>query len=204
MGPRPPVEQHKRTRKTQRDGHNRGVKILQFIFGLQLPLTCNPWTTLSNPCNKERSKILLKKSSCAFLHASFLPASLSLRLFNYGVVVMLHEHVYENITKSPLGYYHESIRLLQLSLFMQWRGTALRLKFLESSFFLHPAWRHEYSWKKWNYTVLKPHFPLKMSWDMYKYICPTTTATTPPGFSVLVITCVQLQNELLPLIYTFI
>ena len=24
------------------DGHNNGVKILQFLFGLQLPLTCKP------------------------------------------------------------------------------------------------------------------------------------------------------------------
>ena len=39
----------RRTRKTQRDGHNSGVKILQFMFGLQLPLTSNPWTTLSKP-----------------------------------------------------------------------------------------------------------------------------------------------------------
>ena len=65
------------------------------MFGLQLPLTCNPWTTLSNPCNNVKGKILLKKSSCAFLLAS-----LSLRLFNYCVVVMLHEHVYENITNA--------------------------------------------------------------------------------------------------------
>ena len=52
------------------------------MFGLQLPLTCNPWTTLSNPCNKVRGKwiLVLKKSSCVFL-----PASLSLsclRLIN--------------------------------------------------------------------------------------------------------------------------
>ena len=64
--PRPLVE-HQRTRKTQRDGHKFGVKILQFMFGLQLPLTCNPWTTLSNPCNKVRGNILLKKSSCVFI-----------------------------------------------------------------------------------------------------------------------------------------
>ena len=39
----------RRTRKTQRDSHNSGVKILQFIFDLQLPLTCNleqPFRTL--------------------------------------------------------------------------------------------------------------------------------------------------------------
>ena len=44
------------------------------MFDLQLPLTCNPWTTLSNPCNKVRGKILLKKFSCIFV----LLASLSL------------------------------------------------------------------------------------------------------------------------------
>ncbi len=30
----------RRTRKTQRDGHNSAVKKLQFMFGLQLLLTC--------------------------------------------------------------------------------------------------------------------------------------------------------------------
>ena len=29
----------------ERDGHNSGVKILQFMLGLQLPLTCNPLET---------------------------------------------------------------------------------------------------------------------------------------------------------------
>ena len=57
----------KRTRKTLRDGHNSGVKILQFMFSLQLPLTCKPWTTLSNPCNKVRGIYFYKE---VFLHAS--------------------------------------------------------------------------------------------------------------------------------------
>ena len=39
----------KRTRRTQRDGHNSGVKILQFMFGLQFPLTRKPWVTLFEP-----------------------------------------------------------------------------------------------------------------------------------------------------------
>ena len=76
----------RRTRKTQRDGHNSGVKMLQFMFDLQLPLTRKPWTTLSNPCNKVRGKILLKKSSCVFI----LRASLSfLRLCHYHACVCL-------------------------------------------------------------------------------------------------------------------
>ena len=52
---------------------------MKFMFGLQLPLTCKPWKTLSNPCNKVRGKILLKKSSFLHLcHCVFLRASLSL------------------------------------------------------------------------------------------------------------------------------
>ena len=39
----------RRTRKTQRDGHKFGVKILQFLFGLQLPLIVKPHTAFSNP-----------------------------------------------------------------------------------------------------------------------------------------------------------
>ena len=46
---------------------------MKFMFDLQHPLTCKPWTTLSNPCNKVRGKYVVKKSSCVFL-----PASLSL------------------------------------------------------------------------------------------------------------------------------
>ena len=75
---------------------NDGVKILQFMFGLQLPLTCNPWTTLSNRYNKVRGKILLKKSSCVFLPASLsFMRRLLLRpcpcvCLNYCVVMLRH------------------------------------------------------------------------------------------------------------------
>ena len=31
------------------DGYNNGVKILQFLFDLLLPLTCKPWVTLFEP-----------------------------------------------------------------------------------------------------------------------------------------------------------
>ena len=45
------------------------------MFDLQLPLTCIPWTTLSNPCNKVRGKymckeVFLRLPSCVFLRAS--------------------------------------------------------------------------------------------------------------------------------------
>ena len=39
----------RRTRKTQRWRHKFGVKILQFPFSLQLPLTRKPWVTLFEP-----------------------------------------------------------------------------------------------------------------------------------------------------------
>ena len=48
-----------------------GVRILQLLFGLQLPLIRKPWITFSNPCNKVRGTyIFLKKSSCVFIIVS--------------------------------------------------------------------------------------------------------------------------------------
>ena len=44
----------RRTRKTQRDGHNSGVKIWSLCSVSSTLSHANPWTTLSNPCNKER------------------------------------------------------------------------------------------------------------------------------------------------------
>ena len=45
---------------------------MKFMFGLQHPLTCKPWTTLSNPCNKVRGKYICKEvflclPSCIFI-----------------------------------------------------------------------------------------------------------------------------------------
>ena len=66
----------KRTRKTQPDGHNSGVKIWSLCSVSQHPLTCKPWTTLSNPCNKVRGKYDCKE---VFLRRFFLrPSSLHL------------------------------------------------------------------------------------------------------------------------------
>ena len=48
-----------------------GVKILQFLFGLQLPLTCKPWVTLFEPLQiKWEVHIFIKKSSCVFIIVS--------------------------------------------------------------------------------------------------------------------------------------
>ena len=43
------------------DGHNNGVKILPFLFGLQLPLTHKPWVTLLYPYNKVGDKYFVKE-----------------------------------------------------------------------------------------------------------------------------------------------
>ena len=42
---------------------------MKFMFGIQHPLTCKPWTTLSNPCNKERGEYNCKE---VFMRPSFL------------------------------------------------------------------------------------------------------------------------------------
>ena len=65
----------RRTIKTQRDGHNSGVKIWSLCSVSSTLSHANPWTTLSNPCNKVREVNMLKKSFCVFLHASFICAS---------------------------------------------------------------------------------------------------------------------------------
>ena len=45
---------------------------MKFMFGLQHPLTCKPWTTLSNLTNKVRGKynckeVFLRLPSCVFI-----------------------------------------------------------------------------------------------------------------------------------------
>ena len=59
----------KRTRKTQRDGHNSGVKIWSLCSVSSILSHANPWATLSNPCNKVRGKYIWKE---VFLRPSFL------------------------------------------------------------------------------------------------------------------------------------
>ena len=84
----------KRTRKTQRDGHNSGVKIWSLCSVSSTLSHANleqPFRTLAI---KWEVNIFLKKSSC-FVSFLRLPSFMHL---NYGVVVMLHEHVNDYIT----------------------------------------------------------------------------------------------------------
>ena len=48
---------------------------MKFTFSLQHPLTCNPSTTLSNPCNKVRGEYIAKE---VFLRPFFMCLSLLL------------------------------------------------------------------------------------------------------------------------------
>ena len=48
---------------------------MKFMFGLQHPLTCKPWITLSNPFNKVRGEYFSKEGFLRLYHASFIHAS---------------------------------------------------------------------------------------------------------------------------------
>ena len=76
----------KRTRKTQRDGHNSGVKIWSLCSVSSSLSHANleqPFRTLAI---KWEVNMLLKKSSCVFLPASFLPASSFLHLYHTSFI----------------------------------------------------------------------------------------------------------------------
>ena len=78
----------RRTRKPQRDGHNSGVKIWRLCSVSSILSHENPWTTLSNPCNKARGKYICQEVflclpscvlySCVLYSSVFRHASLSL------------------------------------------------------------------------------------------------------------------------------
>ena len=94
------VDPNIRRIKTQRDGHNSGVKIWS-LRSVSCILSQQPFRTLAI---KWEVNIILKKSSCVFL-----PASLFLRLYRC-VVVMLHERVNDYITQIPKEKHWKSRR----------------------------------------------------------------------------------------------
>ena len=61
----PPVEHQEKEKDITLTAIRVGVKMLQFLFGLQLP-----WITFSNLTNILRGTYLLKKSSCVFIIVS--------------------------------------------------------------------------------------------------------------------------------------
>ena len=73
MSPRPPVEHLREQERHNVTVISSGGQNMKFMFGLQHPLTCKPWTTLSNPCNKVRGKyickeVFLRLSACVCLY----------------------------------------------------------------------------------------------------------------------------------------
>ena len=82
--------------KTQRDGHNSGVK----IWSLRSVSSILSHATLSNPAIKWEVNIFVKKSSCVFLPASSFLHFNSSCVFLPSCVVMLNEHVNNYITLS--------------------------------------------------------------------------------------------------------
>ena len=69
--PGPLVEHQENEKDTTLTAIRVRVKILQFLFGLQLPLTVKPHITLSNPCNKVRGIYFVKE----VFHSSVIIAS---------------------------------------------------------------------------------------------------------------------------------
>ena len=70
------------------------------IFGIQLPLTCKPWVTFSNPYNKVRGTYIYKEVFA--------------RLLFIASVCILHEHVYVSISILILCIWeYNTIALLQ-------------------------------------------------------------------------------------------
>ena len=65
----PPVEHQENKKDTTLTAIRVEVKILKFMFRLQLPLTVEPHTTLSNPYNKVRGTYIYKE---VFLRPSLL------------------------------------------------------------------------------------------------------------------------------------
>ena len=71
---------------------------MKFMFGLQHPLTCKPWTTLSKPCNKMRGEYLKRSLFVSsFLRPLFLRL-LSLRryvssIYMYATYIYIYIYI---------------------------------------------------------------------------------------------------------------
>ena len=102
---------------------------MKFMFGLQHPLTCNPSTTLSNPCNKARGKyickeVFLRYPSCIWLYRCEL---FYIYMCMY-VAVNLHMWLYNTHTSSFLSLFVSFYSLLHLFKFSLPRQDILKPK----------------------------------------------------------------------------
>ena len=91
----------KRTRKTQHDGHMKWRSKYEVYVRSPAPSHMQTLKNPFEPCNKLRGKMLLKKSSCLFLHASVsIIESLWYGKWVY-ICVFLHESADDNTTMLP-------------------------------------------------------------------------------------------------------
>ena len=75
----------RRTRKTQRDGHDSGVKVWSLCSVPSILSHANLWTTLSKSCNKGRGKYNCKE---VFLLPFFMRLFVCVCLYYYWVVMI--------------------------------------------------------------------------------------------------------------------
>ena len=94
-----------RTRKTQRDGHNSGVKIWSLCSVSSTLSHAKPWTTFSNPCNIVRGKYIWKEVFLRLYPASFLAVSSSCVFLRASLLLSRYDTANEYITPRLLGNY---------------------------------------------------------------------------------------------------
>ena len=74
---------------------------MKFTFGLQHPLTCKPWTTLSNPCNKVRGEYFSKE---VFLRLYYCVCYHCVGMYPAYICIFLHESADEYTTPSSPSF----------------------------------------------------------------------------------------------------
>ena len=98
--PGPPVEHQENEKDTTLTAIRVGGQNISVLFGLQLPLTVEPHTTLSNLINKVRGTyILLKKSSCVcyslrrYVSSIYMYISAWISIWQYNITPLKFFHV---------------------------------------------------------------------------------------------------------------
>ena len=88
----------KRTRKTQRDGHNSGVKIWSLCSVSSILSHANLQQPFRNPCNKVRGKYIWNEVFLRLYPASFLPVSSSCVFLRASLLLSRYDTANEYIT----------------------------------------------------------------------------------------------------------
>ena len=107
---KPPMELTPTSREQER--HNvtvisSGGQNMKFMFGLHHPLTCKPWTTLSNPCNKVRGEYFSKEVFLRLPYCVFIMRPSFLRFPSCVFIVVslwIILHIYVHICRCESTY----------------------------------------------------------------------------------------------------